>query len=150
MLIIVLKDKCDFNIHAYWFIFSSHIWKNSKEIPFFYAVSFQFLYEIPNRWRQVLLAKWFCWLCCRVLFLKGKNVVLNAWISSYFILMYFDVKVKKNHSQIIAFCKNTHKQKIIYHIWNEIGAEFTSWFMHIVFDIENEFLLILPLLTGFF
>lgn len=34
MLIIVLKDKCDFNIHAYWFIFSSHIWKNSKEIPF--------------------------------------------------------------------------------------------------------------------
>lgn len=90
----------------------------------FYAVSFQFLYEIPNRWRQVLLAKWFCWLCCRVLFLKGKNVVLNAWISSYFILMYFDVKVKKNHSQIIAFCKNTHKQKIIYHIWNEIGAEF--------------------------
>lgn len=35
MLIIVLKDKCDFNIHAYWFIFSSHIWKNSKEILFF-------------------------------------------------------------------------------------------------------------------
>lgn len=34
MLIIVLKDKCDFNIHAYWFIFSSHIWKNSKEILF--------------------------------------------------------------------------------------------------------------------
>lgn len=42
MLIIVLKDKCDFNIHAYWFIFSSHIWKNSKEILFFMPFHFSF------------------------------------------------------------------------------------------------------------
>lgn len=113
MLIIVLKDKCDFNIHAYWFIFSSRIWKNSKEILFLMPYfSFQFLYEIPNRWRQVLLAKWFCWLCCRVLFLKGKNVVLNAWISSYmyFILMYFDVKVKKIIRKSLLFVR-THTNK---------------------------------------
>lgn len=78
----------------------------------FYAVSFQFLYEIPNRWRQVLLAKWFCWLCCRVLFLKGKNV-LNAWISSYFILMYFDVKVKKIIRKSLLFVR-THTNKKYY------------------------------------
>lgn len=81
----------------------------------FYAVSFQFLYEIPNRWRQVLLAKWFCWLCCRVLFLKGKNVVLNAWIRSYmyFILMYFDVKVKKIIRKSLLFVR-THTNKKYY------------------------------------
>lgn len=78
---------------------------------------------------------------------KSCSQCLNQQLHVLYINVFW-CQSKKIHSQIIAFCKNTHKQKIIYHIWNEIGAEFTSWFMHIVFDIENEFLLILPLLTA--
>lgn len=151
MLIIVLKDKCDFNIHAYWFIFSFHIWKNSKEILFlcrFISVSVWNPKQVKTSsvGKMILLAVLYSFVfemkkCC--------SQCLNQQLHVLFINVFW-CQSKKNHSQIIAFCKNTHKQKIIYHIWNEIGAEFTSWFMHIVFDIENEFLLILPLLTGFF
>lgn len=107
MLIIVLKDKCDFNIHAYWFIFSSHIWKNSKEILFFMPFHFSFCMKSQTGEDK------FCWQNdFVVLFLKGKNVVLNAWISSYmyFILMYFDVKVKKIIRKSLLFVR-THTNK---------------------------------------